>query len=185
MSELGHRTPGSGGWGPWDRIHATDESCASRAAQEGSITGERRRGFSLVEIVATLLVVMLGLAAVLGMARLGLRWSGEAIAVATGMSTAQTALVDAQPGGLTADASDADQDGWRIANGSLSIPATGAYSFAVEGVLNGFYVRRSESSSATDILDAHGRAADVSVDVFWGQEGRYVTGLKQRIVRRY
>lgn len=143
------------------------------------------RGFSLPEVVATVLIVLVGLAAVLGMARLGIRWSGEAMAAATGMATAMTAIADAQPGGRTADAGDADQDGWRLTSGSLVIPNSGSYTFTVEGILNGYYVRRVESSSTTDIVDLHGRASDVSVDVFWGQEGRYVTGLKQRVVRRY
>lgn len=145
----------------------------------------RTRGFSLPEVVATVLIVLVGLAAVLGMARLGIRWSGEAMAASTGMATAMSAIADAQPGGRTADAGDADQDGWRLASGPIAIPGTGPYTFTVEGTLNGYYVRRVESSSATDIIDLHSRAADVSADVFWGQEGRYVTGLKQRIVRRY
>ena len=143
------------------------------------------RGFSLPEVVATVLIVLVGLAAVLSMARLGIRWSGEAMAAATGMATAMTAIADAQPGGRTADAGDADQDGWRLTSGSVVIPNAGSYTFTVEGILNGYYVRRVESSSTTDIVDLHGRASDVSVDVFWGQEGRYVTGLKQRVVRRY
>lgn len=144
-----------------------------------------RGGFTLIEVVATLLLVAIGVTAVIGMSRLGVRWSGEAMAMATGMMTAQAVLVDARPGGRTADISDGDGDGWSLVSGTLTIPTDGPYAFTTAGVVNGYYVRRQETSETSDIIDGHGRLANVAVDVFWGREGRYVAGLKRRIVRRY
>jgi hypothetical protein len=138
-----------------------------------------------MEVVATLLLVAIGVTAMLGMIRLGVRWSGEAMAAATGMATAMTVVADAQPGGRTADSGDADGDHWGLASGSLAIPTLGAYDFTATGIVNGYYVRRVERSAASDVIDGHGRYADVTVDVFWGREGRYVTGLKRRIIRRH
>lgn len=148
-------------------------------------SGPGQSAFSLIEVVATLLIVTAGLIAVMGMAKLGIRWSGEAIAAATGMATAQAVMVDAQPGGRTADPADGDGDGWRLTAGSLPIPASGSYALTTEGVINGYYVRRVETSGAADVLNQRQRMVSVTVDVFWGQEGRYITGLKQRHVRRH
>jgi len=144
-----------------------------------------RSGFTLIEVVATLLLVSVGITAVIGMTRLGVRWSGEAIGATSGLPTALSVLADARPGGRTADATDADGDKWSLISGSLTIPATGDYEFVTAGIVNGYYVRRVEKSVAADILDGHGRQADVTVDVFWGREGHYVNGLKRRICRRY
>lgn len=145
----------------------------------------RQRAFTLLEVVATLLLVAIGVTAVLGMSRLAVRWSGEAMASATGTATALAVLVDARPGGRTADASDGDGDKWGLSSGTLAVPASGAYAFTVAGIVNSYYVRRTESSVASDLIDGHSRYATVNVDVFWGIEGRYVTGLKRRIIRRY
>lgn len=143
-----------------------------------------RAAFTLLEVIATLLLVVIGLASVIGMARLATRWAGEAVAAATGMATAWTAVADARPLGKTADLGDADSDGWSLVSGSLTISPSGSYTFVTAGVLNGYYVRRSESSSTSDIIHGGCRYADVTVDVFWGREGRYITGLKHRILRR-
>jgi prepilin-type N-terminal cleavage/methylation domain-containing protein len=142
-------------------------------------------GFTLLEVVATLLLVAIGVTSVLGMSRLAVRWSGEAIAAATGVTTAEALIVDAQPGGRTADPSDADGDKWGLVDGAMVVASSGDYAFTVAGIVNGYYVRRAESSVAADVIDGHGRYADVSVDLFWGSGGRYVTGLKRRIIRRY
>lgn len=144
-----------------------------------------RAGFTLFEVIATILLVSAGFAAVIGMSRLGVRWSGEAIASATGLATARTVLADARPGGRTADLNDVDGDGWGLESGSLTIPAAGAYSFTTFGFLNGYYVRRVETSTWDDLISGHQRHASVEVDVFWGSDGRYVTGIKQRIIRSY
>lgn len=143
------------------------------------------RGFTLIEVVATLLLVAIGVTAVLGMSRLAVRWSGEAMAAATAMATAQTVAADARPGGRSADAGDADGDRWGLVSGSLAVPATGAYTFTTAGTVNGYYVRRVEASADSDRIDGQARFADVQVDVFWGVEGHYVAGLKRRILRRW
>ena len=142
-------------------------------------------GFTLLEVVASMLLLAVGFASVMGMSRLGMRWSGEAMSAATGMVTALSVVADARPGGRSADPGDADLDGWELESGSLTIPTAGAYEFVTAGFINGYYVRRVESSIATDVFDGHGRHADVVVDVFWGIEGDHVIGLRRRILRRY
>lgn len=147
------------------------------------MTEQRRSGFTLIEIVATLLLVVIGIGSVLAMSRLGLRWAGEAVSAASATMTAQVALADIAPGGRTADVGDGDGDGWALVSGDLSVAPGAAYDIVTAGTINGYYVRRSEIGQASDVISQGYHAADVTVDVFWGRDGRYVAGLKQRILR--
>lgn len=144
-----------------------------------------RRAFTLIEIMATLLLIVIGVGAVLGMMQLALRWSRDAAASASAMPTALSILADGRPGGRTADANDGDGDGWGLSGGAPPGSAGTSYSFVTSGTINGYYVRRTESSVTADLIDASTQTADVSVDVFWGRDGAYVTGVKRRVLRRF
>lgn len=138
----------------------------------------RIRAFTLIEVLATLLLLAIGLASIIGMMRYGTRLSMDAQMHTTALIVASTVAVDPTPGGLTADIGDADDDGWQLGSGTLAAPATGAYTFTVQGYLNGFYIRRAETSAVSDIVDPWQRWVHVTVDVFAGDEDRYLTTLR-------
>jgi prepilin-type N-terminal cleavage/methylation domain-containing protein len=165
----------------------------------------RRLGFTLLEVLATLLMLSVGIASVIGMVRYGIRLSGEAQEAHSAMPTALTVLCDPTPSGLTADLNDADGDGWKLEAGStLAAPATGDYAFTVSGTINGYWVKRVEASKSSDILDrlealddrsgsytadddgrnGRVRAAMVTVEVYRGLDDAFVTTVQQRILRR-
>lgn len=144
----------------------------------------RQRGFTLFEVLATLLLLAVGVTSIVGMVRFGTRVSTEAQMRATALIVADTVTVDATPGGLTADAGDVDGDGWRLMTGTLSTPASGAYAFDVQGYVDGFYIQRSEASSVQDIVDAASRWAHITVDVYAGGDDLHLTTVRQRVLRR-
>lgn len=143
----------------------------------------RCRGFTLVEILATLLLLAFGVASVIGLVRYANRLSGDAQMRSTAMATAETVLHDPEPLGLTADIGDADDDGWS-GPGTPSAPASGSYSFTTSGWINGYYLHREETSTAADIVDPALRWATVTVEVYAGDEDRYITTLERRMLRR-
>ncbi len=143
-----------------------------------------RRAFTLIEILAAMMIMSIGGVAVLGMMTYALRMSNEAQAGLTAMRTALAVVDDAEPLGLSADVGDADGDGWgsdRVLSGLLS---SGAYQFTVQGDINGYWVRRVESSTAADRISATQRMATVTVDVFWSHDDRAVTAVRRRILRQ-
>lgn len=144
----------------------------------------RDRGFTLLEVLATLLLLAVGVTSIIGMVRYGTRVSSEAQMRATALIVADTVTVDPTPGRLTADSGDADDDGWRLGSGSLAAPASGSYAFTVQGYLNSFYVRRTEISEVGDIIDRGQRWARITVDVYAGSEDRHLTTVRQRLLRR-
>ncbi len=145
-----------------------------------------RRAFTLIEIMATLLLVGIGLASLVAMMGYAVRLASRAQADATALLTARTVADDATPCGLTADAGDADNDGWSLQSGSLNTPASGDYAFTVTGWINGYYIVRKESSRTADQDVIHGQArrADVQVEVFLGGNGERVAALRTQILRR-
>lgn len=145
---------------------------------------KNRSAFTLFEVLATLLLLAVGITSVIGMMRYGTRVSMDAQMRTTALLVAETVTVDARPNNLTADASDADDDGWMLASGTMATPALGAYSFTVQGHLNGFYVRRLETSSVNDILDPSQRWAHITVDVYAGDADRYLTTVRQSCLRQ-
>lgn len=140
----------------------------------------RRSAFTLVEVVVVVLILAIGLGSAAALAAMARRWAGEAQGRFTGTMTASTVLSDREPLGLMADVGDGDGDGWE---GSGSFSWTGAYTLRDQGEVNGFWLRRVEESGLGDIIDARRRWAMVTVDVFWGVEGRYLTTLRERILR--
>lgn len=144
-----------------------------------------RRAFTLFEVLATLLLLAVGVTSIIGMVRYGTRISTEAQMRSTALLVAQTVAVDPTPGGLTADVGDADGDGWRLVTGTLAAPAVGSYAFDVQGFVDGFYLQRSETSDAGDIIDGGGaRWAHITVDVYAGDDDIHLTTIRQRLLRR-
>ncbi len=149
----------------------------------------RRHAFTMVEILASLLLIAVGVMSVVGLMQAAMRTSDESISAATGMATAMTLINDPAPGGLTADKDDADKDGWGCDNDLVTnraYDAAGAEDFVVSGYLNGFWAIRTETSDATaDAVDARARYATVRVEVYRGQNGVLAAHLKRRILRTW
>lgn len=141
------------------------------------------RGFTLIEVLATLLLLSFGVASVIGMVHYAIRISADSQSRATAMATAETVLLDPTPLGLSADPGDGDGDGWR-ADGTISASATGDYDFVVDGWINGYYLHREERSTAADVVDDSQRWATITVQVYAGAEDRYLTTLRRRLLRR-
>jgi prepilin-type N-terminal cleavage/methylation domain-containing protein len=144
----------------------------------------QKSAFTLIEVLATLLLLAIGVTAIIGMVRYGTRISTTAQMRATALIVAETVTVDPTPGGLTADGGDADGDGWRLVSGTLSTPDSGSYAFQVQGYVDGFYVQRKESSEIRDIVDPATRWAHIIVDVYAGGDDIHLTTASQRILRR-
>lgn len=141
------------------------------------------RGFTLLEILATLLLLVMAVSAVIGMVRYATRIGIAAQLRATALAVAATVVQDPTPGGRTPDVGDADQDGW-YGPGTLHAPATGTYAFTVNGHFNGYYLLRQESSTPADVIDDTVRWATVTVQVYAGQEGEHLTSVRRRVLRR-
>lgn len=144
----------------------------------------RCRAFTLFEVLATLLLLAIGVTSIIGMVRYGTRISTEAQMRSTALLVAGTVAVDPTPGGLTADAGDADGDGWSLVSGTLASPGGGSYAFSVQGFVDGFYVQRSETSAAGDVVDGAARWAHITVDVYAGGDDIHLTTVRQRLLRR-
>jgi prepilin-type N-terminal cleavage/methylation domain-containing protein len=142
-----------------------------------------QRAFTLLEILATLLLLAMGVTAVIGMMRYATRISIAAQMRATALAVAETVMNDPTPEGLSADVGDADKDGW-YGPGILSAPATGSYSFTVNGWLHGIYLVREETSAVSDIIDDSARWGTVSVHAYAGLEGEHLTSLRRRVLRK-
>ena len=145
-----------------------------------------RRAFTLIEIMATLLLIGIGLASLVALMGYAVRLASRAQADATALITARTVADDATPCGLTADTGDTDGDGWSLQSGNLNTPPSGDYAFTVAGWINGYYIVRKESSRTADQDVIHGQArrADVQVEVFLGGNGERVAALRAQILRR-
>ncbi len=140
-----------------------------------------RRAFTLIETLAVLLVVSIGLAAAIGLFGTALRVSVLAQGRSTAMATAMSVAVDPTPL-LDPDlASDWTQ---------VSTYAMDASSGTAEehGYINGFWVVRRESTASSDVLatDAgvvHARLVSVDVDVSEVTGGRILASFTTSFVR--
>jgi prepilin-type N-terminal cleavage/methylation domain-containing protein len=146
-------------------------------------TSRQAAGFTLIEVLAALLLLGLGVASVIGMIHYAGRLSTQSQVRATALATAEAGLYDPVPLGLHADLGDGDGDGWLL-DGSLDAPASGGYRFTTEGWLNGYYLHREERSAAADVVDPSSRLATITVRVYAGVDDRYVTTLRRRLLRR-
>lgn len=140
-----------------------------------------RRGFTLIEILATVLLLVFGLASVIGMVQYATRVSADAQSRSTAMVTARTVMLDPEPAGLIADTGDANGDDW-WAEGTPAAASSGNYAFTVRGWVNGYYLQRDERSIAADIIDPTQRWATIDVTVYVG--GMEYTTLRRRLIRR-
>jgi prepilin-type N-terminal cleavage/methylation domain-containing protein len=126
----------------------------------------RRAGFSLIEVLACVLVLGLGLMAATSLLLYGLHLAREARGRSMGMATALAVLYDSAP----------------IATDAAATPAAAADGSA-EGYLNGLWVVRSESDET--VLDgANLVAVTVHVDVYEGQDGHCYASVSGRMLRR-
>lgn len=143
----------------------------------------RRNGFTMFEVLAMLLVVSVGLLAVVGLFIHANRVAAKAEGGMTGMATALSVAYDSRP--YFRDPQLAAQAGWTAAPPLSTSP----YAYTAKGFVNGFYVERSESSAAADILAVSGGSVDarsvrVDVDVYEALGGARVASFSTRLVRQ-
>lgn len=122
-----------------------------------------RRGFTLLEALACVLVLGLGFAAAIGMIIYGIQLSKVSIGRATAMATAMSVAVDPNP---LQGASPV----WTV-----SVPGTS------KGYLNGYYVERTEAAPAA--VGGGIDAADVTVEVYETLRGRLLASYNQRLLK--
>ena len=141
----------------------------------------QRYAFTLIEILATLLVFSFGLLSVIGMVQYASRVSAESQSNTTALVTASSVVLEPEPLGLVADIGDANGDDW-WAEGPIEAPPDAEYQFKVYGWLNGYYLIRTESSTLADIIDEQTRWATITVEVFSGSDP--VTAIQRQLLRR-
>ena len=139
------------------------------------------RGFTLIETLAVLLVVAIGLAAAIGLFGSALRLSSEAQGRSTAMATAKSVAVDPTP---LLDP-DLASDWTQVSTYNLD-DASG--SAEAHGYINGFWAVRRESAAASDILAAngavvHARRVLVDVDISEVTGGRILASFSTWLVR--
>ena len=119
----------------------------------------KRNAFTLIEVLAIVLVLVIGMFSAIALLRYGAQLARDAQAAALAMPTAMTVLRDTHPIGVPS--SDFDSAGG------------GTW----EGYVNGMWVRRK-------IFDKESRAgvtfATVQVEVFWGSESSRALTLTER-----
>jgi prepilin-type N-terminal cleavage/methylation domain-containing protein len=127
----------------------------------GSRAG-REAGFTLIEVMACVLVIALGLTAACGLILYGLHLARNSHGRTIGLATAITVLNDPSP--LQTDPSM-----------SPNAPSTSGY-------LNGLWVERKESDPTP--LGGRFVAVTVSVDVFEVANGENFAAVTRRMIRR-
>jgi len=122
-----------------------------------------RSGFTLIEVLASVLILSIGLIGTCALIMYGLSLVRVAHGKSLGLATAMTVLVDPSP--LRTDVAS-------YPDGALT-----------SGYLNGLWVVRSESNAVN--LDATGRlmAVTVAVDVFDSTNGRCLLSVNRRLIR--
>jgi len=123
-----------------------------------------RRAFTLVETLACVLVLSLGLIAATGLVLFGLRYHALSHSREIGVLTAESVLNDASP--LATD------------------PALSPSGATTSGYLNGLWVERTESGEV-DISGGLGTVVSVhvAVNVFETQSGRPIVALARRVIK--
>jgi Tfp pilus assembly protein PilV len=118
------------------------------------------RGLTFIEVVATLLLVTIGIIGVLGIVNYGTALSDRSQASSTAMETATTMIADDHPLGMSE----------RQVSGGL-----------VTGYLNGYFVRRTK---VTDAIHANSNLAPatITVEVALPSSGEIVATLRTRIM---
>lgn len=125
------------------------------------------RGMTLIEALACLLVLTMGILAILGLVMQGNALASRAQSATTGLATARTLLYDAAPLGF----------GDRAVSGNV-----------VSGYLNGYFVRRTRlpapNLGSQPPVNNQMQASTVTVEVFQGTNGTPVITLQQRLLER-
>jgi hypothetical protein len=119
-------------------------------------------GMTLIEVVASLLLLVVGGLAVLGLILYGITLANQAQESATGMETARTVLADPEPIGL--------KD--RTVSGNT-----------ISGYLNGYFVRRTEEPDPPVTATNNAlQMVTVTAEVFRAGQGTKVAFLRERQV---
>lgn len=122
-----------------------------------------RQAFTLIEVLAALIILTIGLASAIGMVMYGVQILKLSIGRASGMATAMTVAVDDAPLRLASDP-------WTTAAG------------VTKGYINGFWVERVETDRR--ILTVGMESSVVHVDVYETAKGRCVASYSERVVRQ-
>lgn len=122
-----------------------------------------RRAFTLIEVLASLIVLTLGLASAIGLVLYGAQVLKQSLGRSTGMATAMTVAIDT--------------DFLHKADGAWT--TSGGVS---KGYLNGYWCERQETD--VRVLAPGVQSAAVHVDVFETAKGRCVASYSERIVRQ-
>lgn len=134
------------------------------AHRPASPAARRPAGFTLIEVLCSVMVLALGVVAAVGMLLYGLDLAKLSIGRTTGMATAMSVAVDASP----------------------LLPAGATWTPAVPGLttgyMNGYWVERTEG--APEIVAPGVTTANVKVDIYETSKGRILASYNQRIVRR-
>jgi hypothetical protein len=149
----------------------------------GSGAHQHRSGFTFVEVLIILLVIVIGLLGVAALVAFGTSLVTRVNANITGMATAMSVATDPQP---YLDPNLAGE--WTYSPYMLS--GGGQQTSVASGFINGFYVVRTETSAIPDILAVsanhvvYARSANVNVQVYDTFKGRVVATFVTRIVRQ-
>jgi Tfp pilus assembly protein PilV len=128
-----------------------------------------RKAFTLIEVMAALLTLTIGVLSVVALLLYGVRAASRAQGHATGMLTAYTVMVDPLPDG----ALDWNDDG------PAATFQVGAQRRS-RGFLNGYFVTRNQQVEAV-LAERMARVA-VTVDVYEAQGGTTISNLTSRLV---
>jgi Tfp pilus assembly protein PilV len=125
----------------------------------------RSHGFTMIEVLASVLILMVGMLAVVGMVAFAIKQASRAQSASTAMATAMTVVDDVNPL-LAAD--------WT------------SFGSTTQGYLNGYYVRRTENSigSSADLATNGLLSIAIQVDVYESFEGALVASLSTRRLAR-
>lgn len=119
--------------------------------------------FTLIEVLASVLVLGLGLLSAVGLLLYGLQLAKLSMGRATGIATAMSVAIDPTP-------ILPDDPLWTV-----TVPGT------TTGYLNSYWVERREG--AETVVAPGITAADVQVDVYETLKGRLVASYNQRLIR--
>ncbi len=143
-----------------------------------------RCGFTFIEVICILLVVTFGLIGVIGLVSHGLIVAQKSQGTCTGMLTAVTVADDAKPL-LPPDM----QTSWNYVTYDLN--SAGAVTNTIVGFINGYYVKRVETTGPSDIIATdkdtgvvQTRSVAVAVDVYDTLGGLLVASYSTRFIRQ-